>query len=94
MIILDTNVVSEPLRPAPDARVMAWLDRQSPDTLYLTTVGLAEPGAGLAMLPAGNPIDFADCALAAIAATRKVAVATPKVRDFRGTGIELLNPWS
>ena len=42
MIVLDTNVVSEPLRPEPDAAVVEWLNRQEPRTLYLTTVTLAE----------------------------------------------------
>ena len=37
MIILDTNVLSEPLRPRPDAHVLRWLDRQAPDTLHVTT---------------------------------------------------------
>ena len=54
MIVLDTNVVSEPLRPAPDARVMAWLDAQDPRTLYLTTVSLAELLVGMAYLPEGR----------------------------------------
>ncbi len=47
MIILDTNLVSEPLKPKPDAAVLAWLDRQAPDTLYLTTIMLAELQAEL-----------------------------------------------
>ncbi len=35
MILLDTNVVSEPLRPAPDERVIAWIDTQPLETLFL-----------------------------------------------------------
>ena len=54
MIILDTNLVSEPLKPKPDAAVLAWLDRQAPDTLYLTTITLAELQAGVEILPAGK----------------------------------------
>ena len=42
MIILDTNVVSEPLKPRPDTTVLAWLDRQAPEALYLTAVSVAE----------------------------------------------------
>lgn len=53
MIILDTNVVSEPLRPAPDAKVVAWLDRQVANTLYLTSINLAELLAGVGQLPDG-----------------------------------------
>ena len=54
MIILDTNVVSEPLRPQPDRNVLAWLDRQAPETLYLTAISVAELWAGIAKLPAGK----------------------------------------
>lgn len=54
MIILDTNVVSEPLKPRPDANVIAWLDAQSVDTLCLTTVSLAELRFGIASLPVGK----------------------------------------
>ncbi len=54
MIILDTNVVSEPLRPQPDRNLLAWLDRQAPETLYLTAITVAELWAGIAQLPAGK----------------------------------------
>ena len=36
MILLDTNVVSEPLRRAPEARVIDWIDAQPLETLYLS----------------------------------------------------------
>lgn len=54
MIILDTNVVSEGLRLAPDPRVLAWLDAQDIETLYLTTVSLAELRYGVAAMPNGK----------------------------------------
>jgi predicted nucleic acid-binding protein len=54
VIILDTNVVSEPLRPSPEPAVLAWLDAQAPATLYLTSITLAELLAGVAALPAGR----------------------------------------
>jgi len=54
MIVLDTNVISEPLRPAPDPSVVAWLDAQCITTLYVTTVSLAEIHYGLAALPVGR----------------------------------------
>ncbi|HEY8707510.1 MAG TPA: type II toxin-antitoxin system VapC family toxin [Burkholderiaceae bacterium] len=137
MIVLDTNVVSEPLRPEPDAAVVEWLNRQEPRTLYLTTVNLAELLAGIETLPAGrrrdalkqalteqmmplfegrilafdepaaaafarinasamaagNTIGFADGAIAAIASAHGFMVAKRNVRDFKGTGVEVLNPW-
>jgi hypothetical protein len=54
MIPLDTNVVSEPLHPAPDARVADWIDAQALDTLFLSAITVAELRAGLALLPAGK----------------------------------------
>ncbi len=137
MIILDTNVVSEPLKPAPSPAVLDWLDRQAPETLYLAAVSLAELLAGIEALPqgrrrldleqavmrqitplfegrilsfdtkaaeafgkinagakaAGNTMGFADGAIAAIAAAQGFALATRNVRDFRGAGVELINPW-
>ena len=54
MILLDTNVVSEPLRQVPDARVTEWIDAQVLETLFLSTMTVAELRAGLALLPAGK----------------------------------------
>jgi toxin FitB len=54
MIILDTNVVSESMKLAPDLMVRAWLDRQPSDTLYLTAVTQAELLFGVASLPSGK----------------------------------------
>jgi toxin FitB len=137
MIILDTNVISEAFKPAPHPAVMKWLDAQEPETLFITTISLAEMLAGIykmlegrrraelsnlvenkttsafhnRILPfeikaveafgpvnasacaVGNPIAFADCAIAAIASARGYILATRNVRDFKGTGIEIFNPW-
>ncbi len=57
MILLDTNVVSEPLRPAPEARVIAWLDEQPLETLYLSVMTVAELRAGVALMPSGRRRD-------------------------------------
>lgn len=54
MIVLDTNVVSEVMRPAPEPRVIGWLDQHRPVDLYLTTLTLAELRYGLAALPRGG----------------------------------------
>jgi predicted nucleic acid-binding protein len=138
VIILDTNVISEPLKPSPDPAVIRWLDRQSPATLYVTTISQAELLAGVSALPAGrrrtelrkvidkelgflfadrvlsfgersaeayaqvvpaanaagNPIDFADAAIGAIAIEHNYILATRNVADFKGTSVKLLNPWS
>lgn len=137
MIVLDTNVVSEPLKPAPNPAVLDWLNAQEPQTLYLTTINLAELLAGVEALPAGrrrdtlaqalstqvlslfegrilsldtkaaevfaktsasaqaqgNTMGFADCAIAAIARANGFALATRNLRDFKGAGVQLINPW-
>jgi toxin FitB len=137
MIVLDTNVVSEPLKPKPDAAVLKWLDAQDPQTLYITTINLAELLAGIELMPAGRKlaalksaldsqimplfagrvlqfdtkaatvfaqinakvqsqgaaISFADCAIASIAQVNNFSVATRNLRDFKSTGVVLLNPW-
>ena len=54
MILLDTNVMSEPLRAVPDARVVAWIDGQPLETLFLSAITVAELRAGVALLPAGK----------------------------------------
>src|SRR5699024_11110594 len=54
VIVLDTNVISEPLRPAGSPVVRAWLNAQAVETLYTTTVNLAELFAGIAVLPVGK----------------------------------------
>jgi toxin FitB len=54
MIVLDTNVVSEPLKPFADDIVIQWLDAQDPESLYLTATVLSEVLIGIALLPAGK----------------------------------------
>ena len=54
MILLDTNVVSEPLRLRPDSRVLGWLDAQAMESLYLSTISLAELLLGAESLPTGR----------------------------------------
>lgn len=53
MIVLDTNVVSEVLKPQPDARVVTWLESVT-DDVAITAVTLAELLAGLRRLPEGR----------------------------------------
>ena len=51
MIVLDTNVISEPLRQVPENRVTEWIDAQVLETLYLSAITVAEVRFGLASLP-------------------------------------------
>lgn len=57
MILLDTNVISEPQRQEPDARVLNWIDAQALETLYLSAITVAELRAGIALMPAGKRRD-------------------------------------
>ena len=63
MIVLDTNVVSEAMKPEPDASVMIWLDDQVAETLYLSSVTLAELLFGIRAMPTGKRKDMLDRAL-------------------------------
>jgi len=137
MIILDTNVVSELLRPAPSPAVEAWLAAQHNAAVFFTAIGEAELRLGVAILPAGRrrtalaeaidamlgedfrdrvlpfdasaarafaaiaadrraagrPISQFDCQIAAIARSRRAALATRNTADYEGCGLELIDPW-
>ena len=137
MIVLDTNVVSELMRPTPAPQVEAWLATCDGSQVFFTTIGEAELRYGVALLPAGRrrtrlsqlidqllehefrsrvlpfdsqaahsfaviaakrraagrPISQLDCQIAAIARTRGFAVATRNVQDFKGCGIDVVDPW-
>jgi predicted nucleic acid-binding protein len=54
VILLDTNVISEPLKPNGDPAVVAWIDAQVLETLYLTTISVTELRYGIATLPDGK----------------------------------------
>jgi toxin FitB len=54
VIILDTNVVSEPMKPRGSPLVREWLDRQVAETLYLTATSLSELLVGIQLLPKGR----------------------------------------
>jgi predicted nucleic acid-binding protein len=53
VILLDTNVVSELVRPAPAPAVLGWLDAQPAETLFLSTISLSELLFGVSLLPDG-----------------------------------------
>jgi hypothetical protein len=137
MIILDTNVLSELMRPEPDARVRQWVTGRRTDELGTTAITIAEIRHGIERLPGGRrkesllsaaldlfaafgdliqPFDTAaaawfgpimarraslglptegfDAQIAAICRTQSAALATRNVKDFRETGIDIIDPWS
>jgi predicted nucleic acid-binding protein len=54
VIVLDTNVISEPMRATPDSNVVAWLNAQVDSALFTTSVSIMELRFGLARLPDGK----------------------------------------
>ncbi|MFC7520480.1 type II toxin-antitoxin system VapC family toxin [Xanthomonas populi] len=54
MILLDTNVISELWRPQPNPQVVAWIDAQAVETLFLSVVTVAELRFGIAVMPKGR----------------------------------------
>lgn len=54
MIILDTNVLSALMHERPEPAVIAWLDRQAPESVWITSITVFEARFGLALLPEGR----------------------------------------
>lgn len=57
MILLDTNVLSEAMKPQPDPAVRAWLNRQATEALFLSSITLTELLFGIRALPQGKRRD-------------------------------------
>lgn len=66
MIVLDTNVLSELLRPAPDPAVIMWLEAQTPAQVFTTAITEAEIRYGVARLEAGRRREGLMAAITAI----------------------------
>ncbi|HQT90375.1 MAG TPA: type II toxin-antitoxin system VapC family toxin [Acidiphilium sp.] len=54
MLLLDTNILSEMMRPEPDRKVVDWIVRQPSVELHTAAVCQAEVLAGLAIMPSGR----------------------------------------
>ena len=54
MILIDTNVISELWKAEPNPDVLAWMDAQAVETLYLSSVTVAELRFGVAVMPEGQ----------------------------------------
>lgn len=78
MIILDTNVVSELMKPAPAPAVVHWVDAQPSASLYTTAVTQAEILCGVALLPKGK---------------RREAVAAAARAMFEVEFVDVVDPW-
>ena len=136
MIVIDTSVASELMRPSPSPLVRSWAEEQPAAELRTTAITVAEIRYGLERLPDGHrkdsllaiatevfaafsefvepfdadaavwyativahrdrlgpPIDGFDAQIAAICRTRGADLATRNAKDFRETGIDLIDPW-
>lgn len=79
MILLDTNVLSEAMRPTPAPAVRGWLDDQVIESLYLSSVTLAELLFGIACMPTGRRKDGMARKL-----NELLAIFEPRVLPFDG----------
>ncbi|SRR5579875_772841 len=136
MIIVDTTVVSELVRPAPAPAVVRWVRTRAGRELCTASITLAEIRYGLARLPegrrkreltitaeevfaafeeqvlpfdapaaahyaaiayarerAGAPLDGFGAQIAAICRAHQAVLATRNLKDFRGTGVDVIDPW-
>ena len=136
MILLDTNVVSEAMKPLPNSQVLGWLNAQAAETLFVSSITFAELLFGVAAMPQGQrklrleeTVDgladmykgrilgfdldtaktyaqlaalakskgqgfpTADGYIAAIAASKRMIVATRDTATFAAVGLEVINPW-
>ena len=63
MILLDTNILSEIMRPTPDQVVEAWIGQQPPASLFISTITEAELRYGAALMPKGRRRDAVSAAI-------------------------------
>ena len=135
MIVVDTNVISELMRPVPDPAVLEWV-RSVGAELRTTAITVAEVHYGLERLAGGRrkdrlraaadeaftvfsdyvlpfdaesavhyalivshcdgigrPIEGFDAQIAAICQAHGATLATRNIKDFRETGVDLIDPW-
>ncbi len=136
MIVVDTNVASELMRPTPSPQVVSWVRARRGSELFATSVTVAEVLHGIERLAesqrqdllrvaatdvfsafadrvlsfdaaaavhyativtarerAGAPISGFDAQIAAICRVHDASLATRNTRDFRDTGITVIDPW-
>lgn len=77
------RVINDELVPLFANRILPFGERSAAAYAQVVTAANA----------AGNPIDFADAAIGAIALEHNFILATRNERDFRGSSVKLLNPW-
>ena len=91
MILLGTNVVSEAMTREPHPRVREWLDAQTIETLFLSSITLAELLFGIGALPAGKRKDSLVAALDDVLdqfAGRILSFDTPTARHYAALAVK------
>ncbi len=91
MILLDTNVISEVMRPQPHPAVLAWLDDQVAETLYLSSITLAEVLFGIEAMPAGrrkNALAETFAGICAIFDQRMLVFDAEAARRYAGLAVK------
>ena len=135
--VLDTNVISELISKRPDRKIVEWLDRLDPNTVYLSVITIGEIRKGIEKLPLskrrgrvkewleddllprfhgrileitievilvwgelvgrlekeGRSITAIDSLVAAIALQGNYRLVTRNERDFKHSGVTMINPW-
>ncbi|MGL4636309.1 MAG: type II toxin-antitoxin system VapC family toxin [Beijerinckiaceae bacterium] len=86
MILLDTNVISEAMKPEPHPAVRDWLDAQAAETLYLSSVTIAELTFGIGALPSGKRREKLTAALDGVLALFATRILTFDVEAARRYG--------
>lgn len=86
MILLDTNVLSELMRPAPNETVLAWLDRHTGEGVFVSAITEAEILRGIALLPDGKRravlAEIADTLFAEDFADHRLPFDSPSARSY------------
>jgi predicted nucleic acid-binding protein len=91
MILLDTNVVSEAMKPEPDPAVRRWLDEQAAESLYLSSITVAELMFGVGALPKGKRKEKLTAALEGVLglfADRILAFDTDAARRYSDLAVK------
>jgi toxin FitB len=98
VIVLDTNVLSELMRPSPSSAVLAWMSGQTPEDLFTPTITMAEVLFGIELLPKGKRrdplLDEAEATFAEDFARRVLPFDEQAAKRFALIGSDTANSWS
>ena len=97
MIVLDANVILEPMRRSPDPTVVRWLKSRliGPRILPFDVPAAAEAARIAARAEADNTlIGQADAQITAIARMHGFTIATRDSAPFQGAGLNIIDPWT